>query len=157
MARITKNPFNLIIFAVGFIFGTILTLAITTVFLSYRIDKFHQQIEGLQNSLAERSIQLQKLNESLDKRKFILRDIEIIIDSPMDEADANLIQTSIKEKLNTLIGKEVKTIDTELISEIIDKRILITAIMQYKLKLKRLILSDSLRIWVEADILDGIN
>ena len=154
MAKIKERPIHLIIFSTGFIFGIILTLTAATAFMSYRIDEYHQQIEMLQTRLAEREIQLQKLSESLDKRKFILKDIEIIIDSPMDENDSNLIQTSIKQKLTTLIGKEIKTIDTELISEIIDKRMMKTDVIQYKLRLKRLILSDSLRIWVEADVIE---
>jgi hypothetical protein len=154
MVKITEKPFKLILFSTGLILGIILTLAIATAFLSYRIDEYHQQIEALQTRLAEREIQLQRLSESLDKRKFILKSIEVIVDSTMDENDSSLIQTSIKQKLTTLIGKEIKTIDTELISEIIDKRIMKTDILQYKLRLKRLILSDTLRIWIEADVIE---
>jgi hypothetical protein len=153
MAKITKVPHSLITFATGAVLGLILALILTTIFLSYRIDKYHQQIEALQTKLIERELQLEKLNESLDKKKFILKDIRVIINSSMDEDDSILIQTTLKQKLSTLIGKEVKNIDTELISEVVDKRIMKTDIVEYKLRLKRLVLSDTLSIWVEAEIL----
>lgn len=147
-----KHP-ALLLFT-GIICGILLTSSIAVVLISYRIDSYHQQIDILQNRLIERDIQLDKLSESLDKKKFILKELEVIIESDIDENAAVLIQNTIKQKLKSLIGKEIKTIDIDLVSEIVDKRIMKTDINQYKLKLKRLVLCDSLTLWIEADVLE---
>lgn len=130
-----------------------MTLVAGTIFISYRIDAYHNKIDILQTKTIEQEILLEKLNESLNKRKFILKKIEIFNASEIDENDFALIKNSIRQKLDGLIGKEVKTIDTDLIIEIIDKRIMDTGIQQYQLKVTRLILSDSLDIWIDINVL----
>lgn len=157
MGKINYSKKALLLFACGFICGLILALSCVAMMISYRIDTYHQKIELLSIRLAEKEIQLEKLSESLNKKKFILKEIELHFHADIDKNDEALIKTSIMQKLDNLIGKEVKTIDTELVTQIIDKRIMDTGISQYKLRLVSLVLSDSLKIWINADKLEQGN
>ncbi len=111
---------------------------------------FYQRIEYLEAELETRQNQLASLNESINKNRYVLKEVEIIFTTELEASEQVIMKKSLIQKLNPLLGKEVAKIDTDILVEIFDKRILITDSSEYKLRLERLVLSDVLRIWVEA-------
>lgn len=133
---------------IGFLAGGVTVNAL----ISFRVDMYHKRIKYLEAVIDERNIKLEKLEESINKKRYILKDVEIILLYEDDNIDKITLEKSIKDKYSTLIGKEVKTIDSDLLVEIVDKRIMIIKNKKYKLKLSRLMLTEVLKIWIEVKV-----
>ncbi len=137
-------------FLTGFLIGILTGSATFSILVSYRIEQYHQKIRQLEALNGDKDSRLRKLEESINKSKFILKRIEIFLEYDGDELDKIDLEKSIKEKFNPLLGKEVGNIDVDLVTEVIDKRIMKLKDNEYRLKLKKLILADVLKIWVEV-------
>lgn len=133
---------------IGFMAGAVAVNAL----VSFRMDMYHQQIKYLERVIDEKNIKLEKFEESINKKRYILKDVEIILLYEEDGIDKITLEKNIKEKYSMLIGKEVKTIDPDLLVEIVDKRIMIIKDKKYKLKLSRLMLAEVLKIWIEVKV-----
>jgi len=89
--------------------------------------------------------------------KTIQETVEIIIkrtpfiEEAMQEKLINVSSLAriIEPEVSQLLGKEVKTIDTDILQEVIDKRIITINNKQYELKILKIILTDILEMWIE--------
>ena len=105
----------------------------------------------------KKNIKLEKYEDSINNKKFILRSIETNIKLSKineDEFDTLTVEKSIKEKFKDLLGKEVKSIDIDLAAGVIDKRILKIDGREYQLKVDKIILSDVMKLWVTVALID---
>lgn len=122
--------------------------------ISYRIDEYHKNITYLESVIEEKDIKLEKLEESINNRRFILKTIEVVLvyngDDEEDEIDKVTLEKNIKAKYSNLIGKEVKTIDIDLVEEVIHKRIMKIEDNEYQLMVKKIVLTDVLKLWIEV-------
>lgn len=143
--------------ASGFIVGLIIGSAIIIGLVGYRVDNYYEEIQKLKTSIEEKDTRLKKLEQSLNKQKLILKDIEIILDYEGDEIDKITIEKYTKDKYHKLLGREVETIDVDIIEEIIDKRIFKLKNKEYKLKVTKVILTDVLKIWIETELIEGFD
>lgn len=143
---------HLITLAIGILIGMIIGVLSLNTLISYKIDKYLEEITFLQTTIEEKDVKLSKLEESINKNRFILRNISIqLISEEDDEIDKLTLTKHIKDKYNNLLGKEVKTIDIEMVMEVLDKRIMKIENREYKLRVDKVLLSDELIIWVEID------
>ena len=111
-------------------------------------------IKQMQNTIDDRNTKLEKLEKSLDainNMQYILKDIEILLNYEGNELDKLEVEKVIEDKYKNLIGKEVSSIDVELVSQVIDKRILIFDEKKYKLKVEKLLLSQVMMMWVNVE------
>ena len=134
----------------GFISGLFIGAAAISTLVSYRIDSYHARIRELEISVEDRDAQLEKLKESINKSRFVLKDIEIVLEYEGDEIDRITIEKHIKNKYRNLLGKEVRNIDTDILIEVIDKRIFKLEERQYSLKVERLVLTEVLKLWISV-------
>jgi DNA-binding response OmpR family regulator len=67
-----------------------------------------------------------------------------------DEIDRMEIEKVIKEKYNTLLGKEVRSVDAHIVVEVADKRILKIQSGEYRLQVDKLILTEVMSIWIKV-------
>jgi phosphoenolpyruvate synthase/pyruvate phosphate dikinase len=128
-----------------------------TVLVSYRMDECYEKIAYLDKTIEEKNDKLEKLENSINNSNFILKDIIIILTSEVEEInqiDNFEIEKAIKEKYKSLLGKEVKNLDVDLLDQVIDKRILKFDTGEYKLKVNKLVLTDILKLWVAIEILE---
>jgi hypothetical protein len=156
-------------FAAGFFSGAILGVVLIAALTGFRIDMYHQKIASLEAENEDKDIRLQRLEESINKNKFILKDIEVYIihlDKPGEtdeeredntgesfyetEYDTLLIEKFIKEKYRHFVGKEVKSIDVDVVAEVVDRRIFEIEDKRYRLKVSKILLADILKIWIEV-------
>lgn len=143
----------LTVFLTGAILGLLPGIAGMGVLVSYRIDRYHQQIQYLQNIINERELKLNRLEESINKSKFVLKGMEVLIENAEgDELDKIELEKEVKKKYGSLIGREVKSIDAEMAAEVVDNRIMRLGNKEYKLSVNRLLISDMLKIWIEAKL-----
>lgn len=135
----------------GIIIGVIIGASIIIALVSYRVDKYYEEIQKLNVAIEERDERLKKLEQSLNNKKLILKDIEIVLIHEGDEIDKITIKKYAKNKYIKLLGREVETIDVDIIEEIIDKRIFKIKNKEYQLKVTKIILTDILKIWIETE------
>ncbi|MCX7711323.1 MAG: hypothetical protein N2484_15900 [Clostridia bacterium] len=148
MRKIFSGP--LLVFMTGGLLGMITGAVALNILVSYRLDRHHQEIKNLQNMLMEKEIKLSKLEESINKNKFVIKDIEIMIHHEADELDKIELEKAVRKKYSSLVGREVKSVDMDLAAEIIENRIMKVQQTEYQLKVRRIFLSEVLKIWIDA-------
>ncbi|MGE4284503.1 MAG: hypothetical protein AB7G87_12425 [Clostridia bacterium] len=152
MEKLERNGSKfLLCFVAGIITGILIGAAAVCIVVSYRMDISYEKILHLENTIEDKNARLQKLENSINNINFILKDIEIILIFEGDEIEKVDIEKTIKGKYSTLLGKEVKNIDADLIVEVVDKRILKIENKEYQLKVNKLILTEILKIWIEVE------
>lgn len=137
----------------GLIIGILIGVSVLSVMISYRIDLFYENIAVLENTIQDRNARLEKLQENLNtqKKDLILEDVELNLIFTGDDIDKIVIEKTIKEKYSSLIGKEVKSIDTDIVLEVIDKRIFKIEDREYKLFVDKIILAEIFKIWIRVE------
>lgn len=151
MAKVKGSKYT-ICFMSGLISGIIIGVVVLTTLVSYRIDEYYKKIIYLENIIEDKDAKLEKLEQAISATNMILKDIEVKLNFEGDEIDKIDIEKAIKEKYNILIGKEVKTIDADMASEVIHRRIFKIEKKEYKIKVEKLILTEILKIYVNVEL-----
>ncbi|TYQ16122.1 UNVERIFIED_CONTAM: hypothetical protein Cloal_2625 [Acetivibrio alkalicellulosi] len=143
-----------ICFITGILAGILLGCTLMSVLVSYRIDSYHEKIVSLENVIEESEIKYKKLKDSLEdinKNKFIVKDIEVYLiyeEIEEDNFDKIEFEKYVRGEYKNVLGKEVNTIDMELIVEVVDRDVFILDGKQYRLGVDRMLLSETLKVWV---------
>ncbi len=153
-----KKGYILFTFLTGLIAGIIAGALLITSLVSYRMDKLYENLANLEKEISDRDAKLKKLEESINTMYFVLQDIEIVVEfseeDMEDDMDKIEIEKAIKEKYTELLGKEVKSIDPDLVVKVIDGRIFKLEGKEYRLKVNKLLLSEILKLWVEVQLME---
>ncbi|WHH61184.1 hypothetical protein [Petroclostridium sp. X23] len=136
----------------GVVIGIVLGVISLTVLVSYRMDMYSERISYLEAVVQDKDARLKKLEESINNTRFILKDVEVILVYEGDNIEKIDLEKHIKGKYNALVGKEVKSIDMDMAAAIIDNRIMRLGDQEYKLAVKKVMLSDVLKLWIEVDV-----
>lgn len=161
-AKTKKTKVNkfFICFATGLLWGILTGALAISILLSYRLDNFYERITYLEHTIEDKNDKLAMLEKSINNSNIILKDIIVILEfydvnnEKVDQIDSIKIEKAIKEKYISLIGKEIKSLDADILVQVIDKRILRLKDSEYQLSVKKLILSDVLKLWVEVSVLN---
>ncbi len=142
----------------GLLAGIVVGVLLITSLVSYRMDKLYENIAILEKEINEKDAKLKKLEESINTMYYVLQDIEIIVEFLEEEIEDQIdkieIEKAITEKYRELLGKEVKSIDSDLVVEVVDGRIFKLEGKEYRLRVKKLLLSEILKLWVEVQLLE---
>ena len=152
--RIKANKYFLN-FYVGLIAGVLIGSILAITLISYRIDAFYEKIAALENTILEKNSKLDNLEKSINSNKFILKDIEVILlfdENEIDHLETIHIEKTVKEKYSILLGTEVKSIDPDIITLVVDKRILKMNGKEIQLHVNKVKLTEVLKLWIEADV-----
>ncbi|HHU90524.1 MAG TPA: hypothetical protein GXZ22_05650 [Clostridiaceae bacterium] len=153
--RIKANKYFLN-FYVGLIAGVLIGSILAFTLISYRIDTFYEKIAALENTILEKNAKLENLEKSINSKKFVLRDIEIVLlfdENDIDDLEIMHIEKTVKEKYNILLGAEVKSIDPDIITLVVDKRILKMNGKEIQLHVNKLKLTEILKLWIDAKVI----
>ncbi len=148
MGRIRKAGY-LVFFFTGVILGGIIGFVTLSAFISYRIDGYHQKIASLYSIINEKDMVLEKLEDSVNKRKLVVKDIEVWLDSKEDKLVNIELEKHIKQKLGIFVGKEVGKIEADMLWEVINQRIMKIGSSEYRLEANKLVISEIINIWIE--------
>ncbi len=152
MDRIRKYGFKVFTsFLVGMATGGLIGILGMTILISYRLDQFYEEIAELKSVIEEKDERLNKLEESTNKQRFILKEVKVELIFEGDEIDEIELKKHIRNKYITLIGKEVKSIDTDLLEVVIDRRMMELGKNRYQLFIRKVILTDVLEIWINVE------
>lgn len=149
-----------ICFITGLLWGTVIGSVGISMLISYRMNTFYEKIAYLEHTIADKNEKLEKLEKSINNSNIVLKDISIILEftdlseEQINQIDSIQIEKAIKEKYRTLLGKEIKVLDADILMQVIDKRILKFNNAEYQLAVHKLILSDVLKIWVGVSLLE---
>lgn len=125
-----------------------------TTIVSYRLENFHRMNAYLESVITEKNAQLEQLEKSVNKGKYIVKSIDVVFLCDYEGVDILLFETELKKKYNALLGKEVKTLDAEMIAEVADKRIFRLDNGQYQLFVKNSSWQRTLRYGLRSIPLD---
>jgi hypothetical protein len=148
MDKVKKEGYFLF-FATGFIIGGIIGIIAFSCLVSYRIDEYHHCISALEALIEDKDARLEKLEETINNKRLIVKKIEVTLENEKDELTRITLQKHIKEKVDKIVGKEVDKIDADMMWEILDKRIMKIKDREYRLKVKKLVISETVHIWIE--------
>lgn len=153
-----KKSYLLMSFGVGLIAGILVGATVLTSLVSYRMDKLYENVANLEKVINEKDTKLKKLEESINTMYFVLQDIEVIIDFQGEDIEDHIdkieIEKAIKDKYTELLGKEVKSIDPDLVVEVIEGRIFKLEGKEYRLRVIKLLVSEILKLWVEVQLME---
>lgn len=161
MGKVSSKGYKFFIcFFTGILWGVIIgAIGISTI-VSYRVDAFYEKIAYLENTIIDKDEKLEKLEKSINTSNIVLKDIVINLDfssfskEQIDKIDNIAIEKTIKEKFRSLLGKEVKNLDADILMQVIDKRILKFDAAEYQLTVNKLVLSDILKLWVKVSVME---
>lgn len=140
----------IVIWGTGFILGLLTGIWGITLIISTKIDGFHEQIQHLNSIVADREVRLQKLEESINYKRYLVKDVIIHLEFEGDDLEQLILRKTLKDKINILLGKEVKTIDLDLVSAMIDERLIHLKGAEYQTRVNKLVIAEVVQIWITA-------
>ncbi|MBP1924273.1 hypothetical protein J2Z76_000126 [Sedimentibacter acidaminivorans] len=155
MGKLKKEGLKYIFcFTTGIISGVLIGSILMSILICFRMDLLYEEIAYLKNTIEDKNNKLEKLEKSINNANIILKNTEIILDFKGDEIDKMEIEKAIKEKYNTLLGKDVKTLDADMLVQVIDKRIFKIEDKEYRLTVNKLILTETLQIMIKVELIE---
>ena len=138
-------------FFTGIIIGILIGAAAFNIMVSYRLDSLYKRIAYLEQIIDDKNAVLEKFEKNINTKSLRIKRIEVVLVFDGDEIDQINIEKSIKDRYSALLGKEVNKIDSDLIIEVVDKRIMKISDKEYKLKVNKLILTEEMKIWISVE------
>lgn len=142
-------------FCIGIIIGGLIGIIFFTIFISYRIEGYHRKITYLNSIIEDQQVRLENLENRLNKKKLIVKKIEVDIKFKEKNKEDQLLfmelEKHIKEKYNNLIGKELDKLDGDILLQVVDNRIMKMDKKQYKIKVKKIVISQNIKLYVEVE------
>ena len=132
----------------GFVLGILAGIISMNLIVSYKIDEFHKQIHHLESIVDNREVRLKKLEESINHRRYLIKNVKIHLEFEGDNIERLSIENALKDMCNILLGKEVKAIDLDLVVAMIDKRIVHLHGNEYRANVNRLVIAEVIQIWI---------
>jgi len=140
----------LTVFTTGFLCGLLLGIVGHNALISSYVDEYHRQLNTLQAALKDSETRLSELEESMNKRSFVVKDVKIYLDFEGDALERVTLEEVLEDKYRKLIGKEVRSVDVDLLAEVADKRILRLNNKQYQSRIDKLVVSETVQIWLQV-------
>lgn len=161
MGKMRKIVYPFIIcFITGLLWGSIIGAVSISMLISYRMDSFYERIAYLENTITDKDEKLDALEKSINNSNIVLKDIEVVLEfgdlsaDQIDQIDNMEIEKAIKEKYRSLLGKEIKGLDADILLQVIDKRILKFDGAEYQLTVNKLVLTDVLKLWAKVSLVE---
>ncbi|NEZ49153.1 hypothetical protein FDB54_05890 [Clostridium botulinum] len=140
-------------FATGLFIGGIFGIVLMSILVSYRMDNYIREIKDLNSVIEENNMELEKI-QKFNNTKVLVKKIkvEVVFAKENEKNDITKInlEKNVKEKYNSVLGKEVEKVDVDMLCEIIDNRIMKIDDKEYKLTVKKAIISTTVKIYIEA-------
>lgn len=138
-------------FVTGIIIGILVGAAAFNIMVSYRLDSLYKRIAYFEQIIDDKNAVLEKFEKNINTRSLRIKRIEVALVFDGDEIDQINIEKSVKDRYSELLGKEVNKVDSDLIVEVVDKRILKIEDKEFKLKVNKLILTEVMKIWISVE------
>ena len=163
----TRNNFKntagykfIICFTTGLLWGTLAGSLGISLLVSHRMEGFYEKIAYLEHTIEDKDEKLDKLEKSINNANIVLKDVSVVLEftnlseEQLDLLDNIEIEKAIKEKYASSLGKEIRSLDADILLQVIDKRILRFKNADYQLTVNKLVLSDILKLWVSVSPLE---
>ncbi|WP_312202675.1 hypothetical protein [Anaerospora hongkongensis] len=137
----------------GFLGGLCAGAILVTAYTGHELDTAYQHIHALQTTLKEKDALLEKLEVSSKKKATVIKKIEVDLQLSGDQADKDALMIHVKEQYYPLFGKEVTNLNPDLLTAVIDNRVIRLEDRDFRLSVRKMVISDTLKIWVTAVLL----
>lgn len=156
MGKVKKYSYAAFFF-LGLFIGGLTGVILINALISYRIDNYIKEIESLKTIIVDKNVKVQKLEDSIMKKRFIVKEINLELNFNNAEENDDItkiaLQKHIKEKFKGLIGKDVDKVDGEIVSEIIHRRIMKLHGKEYQLSVDRILISQEIKLWITIKVI----
>ena len=150
----------IICFTTGLLWGTLAGSLGISLLVSHRMEGLYEKMAYLEHTIEDKDEKLDKLEKSINNANIVLKDVSVVLEftnlseEQLDLLDNIEIEKAIKEKYASSLGKEIRSLDADILLQVIDKRILRFKNADYQLTVNKLVLSDILKLWVSVSPLE---
>lgn len=138
---LTLTKSQLLVICTVFTLGVLLGSSIINLIIGRQLDQLLYDKKKLIAQVNNQQTKLNKLEKSLAHRKKpVIQNITIEFKSNLDKHTQQNLEEQLFELLNSLIGREITKVDTELLSTTLENRIIKTENENYKLNLQWIII-----------------
>ena len=138
---LTLTKAELLVISAAFILGIILGSSLINLIIGAQLDQLLYEKKKLVAKVNNQQTKLNKLEQSLAQRKKpVIQNLEIKINNKLDKHSKQNIEEQLFDLLNSLIGREIADIDTELLATTLENRIITIEDSNYKLNLTWLVI-----------------
>lgn len=152
MGRLKQHRQYIMLLLTGWLCGLLCGAIAVMIYSGYQLDLMHQQLNRLQISVQEKTEQLEKLSEHSRNTKQLVKTIEIELTLDSDEAEHELLLTALKQHYYNVLGKEVTSLDPDLLLAMIDNRLLRLNDHTYQVTVTKVVVASRLKIWATASL-----
>ncbi|MBM7555572.1 hypothetical protein [Halanaerobacter jeridensis] len=143
---LTLTKSQILIICTAFILGIILGSSIINLIIGLQLDQLLYEKKKLIAQVNNQQTKLNKLEKSLAQRKKpVIQNIKIEIETKLDKHTQQNLEEEIFNLLNSLIGREISKVDTQLLGTTLENRIIKTENENFKLNLQWIIIHPTAR------------
>ncbi|MCY6356538.1 hypothetical protein [Clostridium sp. ZS2-4] len=157
MDSINSKQKYFLFFILGLFIGGMVGIITINLLISYRIDNYIKEIKHLDKVIEEKDFRLKKLEKNIYDKRLLVKNVEIELEYENEKENDDIVKITlekhIKDKFKCLVGKEVENVDGDILLEIIDRRIMKIEDKEYQLKLKRIMISQVVKLWIEIKVI----
>ena len=124
--------------------------AAATVRTGFELHRVIAERDALADQVADLQVRLQRLEESLQRRRRRpVSAVEVRLQG-LDPADELRLREQLRPLLDEFVGREVDQVDPALVSRVLDGRLLDLGGRTVRLRLQQLWVTDRLTVWLEV-------
>ncbi|KKM12227.1 hypothetical protein SY88_04655 [Clostridiales bacterium PH28_bin88] len=128
--------------------GMLVGAALMGAMLESRLKAAYLEVQRLELTVSEQAVTLEKLNKQ-QTRRFVVKEVSELVEYP-EEAVRLAVEEQIHRLLKEFIGREVHDLDPFLLYNLFDGRTVSLEAKSMKLRVKALMISEKLVIYVQA-------
>lgn len=132
----------------AWVLGMLIGAALMGAMLESRLKAAYLDVQRLQLTVSEQAATLEKLNKQQTQR-FVVKEVDELVAFP-EEAVRLAVEEQIHRILKEFIGREVRDLDPFLLYNLFDGRTVSLEAKSMKLRVKALMISEKLVIYVQA-------
>lgn len=138
---LTLTKPQILVICSAFILGIILGSSTINLIIGLQLDQLLYEKKKLIAQVNNQQVKLKKLEQSLAQRKKpVIQNIKIKITTKLDKHTQQSLEEKLFLLLNSLIGREIAKVDTELLGTTLENRIIKTENENYQLNLNWIVI-----------------
>lgn len=131
--------------------GVLIGAVLVNLLYGYRLEKAHSTINDLRTQLSYAENKLEQLqNKEVPPKELVVENIKPVLSYDGHKIELSSLEEYIIDSVGHLIGRPVESVDLELVVRIFDGRILTFNSNRCQLRVRYLLLSETLGIYIDV-------
>ncbi|MFA7216196.1 MAG: hypothetical protein WC187_09235 [Bacillota bacterium] len=131
--------------------GVLIGAVLVNLLYGYRLEKAHSTINDLRTQLSYAENKLGQLqNKEVPPKELVVENIKPFLSYDGHKIELSSLEEYIIDSVGHLIGRPVESVDLELVVRVFDRRILTFNSNRCQLRVRYLLLSETLGIYIDV-------